>query len=240
MPKVGDVHTARISLRSIFGSESKYDPDFVDGTQSGSSASSSSNEYRLRSRAVLIWQTTPTIKVLVMSRFSQADVTSEDIRLFDNLTREYVLKRLIPVYDKTAYAGKRSIKAQAFANTREIKTVDTNLILIPTSLPDRWRYKVPEEYFPPEDLRYINHILHELDLENSKEHMKQIESLEHPRRLPSSEYPNDKDDNRSSSTSSSVPEGRSAFAMDCYFEKDGFMNEWLDHGELKGNLLNEY
>ena len=106
--------------------------------------------------------------------------------------------------------------------------------------PPWWRYKVPEEYFPPEDLRYINHILHELDLENSKEHMKQIESLEHPRRLPSSEYPNDKDDNRSSSTSSSVPEGRSAFAMDCYFEKDGFMNEWLDHGELKGNLLNEY
>ena len=232
-PKVGEIHTARIRMISLFGSESVFDSTGENQLKSSTSSSSSKNsDDRPPKRPILIWKTIPTIQVLVMSRFSGVNVADPNIRLFNHLTSEYVLKRLVPVFPKMSYGGKRSIAAITFKTGEQIKTIDTNLILIPITLPKKWRCKGASEFFPPKELFYVNEILRQISIEDSEEQNRYINAIDYSRGAPPGNYTNN-DDDTSSSTSSSIPKPRSAFVADIYWEKHSFLHQWLDRGESK-------
>jgi hypothetical protein len=234
-PKVGEIHTARIGMKSLFGAESKFDsaPDNLsESSSTSSSASSRKFDDHARPRPCVIWKTTPFIHVLVMARFSNADVADPNVQLFDNLTHEYVLKRLVPVSPKIPYNGRRSISARTTAVCEPLKIVDTNLILIPAAVPDKWKCKIVKEYFPVEELRYVNRIISEIQSEETEEQEKSLVANDYLR-SPKNDNINNQDDNSSSSASSSIPKTRRELVDDMHCKTNDYVNQWLDHGQSK-------
>jgi hypothetical protein len=223
-------------MASLFGRESNFDsaPGNLSELSSTSSSSSSRKfDDRPRPRPCVIWKTTPTIQVLVMSRFDDADVTDSNVRLFNHLTHEYVLKRLVAVSPKTQYGGRRSISAATTAVGVPMKTVNTNLILILITVPEKWKCKTVQEYFPIEELHYVNEILRQISSEDSEEQTKTIQAIDYPRPSSKNDDVNNQDDNSSSSVSSSLPKTRREFVDDIHCKKNDFVNQWLDHGQSK-------
>ncbi|CAF1505706.1 unnamed protein product [Adineta ricciae] len=238
-PKIGEIHTARISMVSLFGRLSNFDSETDNRSESSSTSSSSQKSSdHLPKRPCVIWNTEPTIQVLAMTRFGGADVADSNVRLFDHLTHEYVLKRLVAVSPKIPYGGRRSISARTKATDGPIKTVNTNLVLIPTFVPEKWKCKTVQEYFPFEELQYINEVLNQIRTEESKESDERLKIVQEMNHLQSSHSNNDhgrnQHDNNSSSSSSSLPRTRARFVEDLHWNKKDFVNKWLD------NVQNEY
>ena len=228
-PKVGEIHTARIGMKSLFGTESKFDT-----TSDSLSESSSSRKFddRARPRPCVIWKTIPFIQVLVMARFSNADVADPNVQLFDHLTHEYVLKRLVPVSLKRPYNGRRSISAKTTVVGEPLKTVNTNLILIPAAIPDKWKWKIVKEYFPAEELRYVNRIISGIQSEETEEQEKSLVANNYPC-SPKNDNINNHDNNSSSSASSSIPKTRRELVDEMHWKTTDYVNQWLDHGQSK-------
>lgn len=235
-PKVGEIHTARIGMKSLFGAESKFDTtsDSLSESSSSTSSSASSRKFddRARPRPCVIWKTTPFIQVLVMARFGNADVADPNVQLFDHLTHEYVLKRLVPVSPKRPYNGRRSISAKTTTVGEPLKTVNTNLILIPAAIPDKWKWKIVKEYFPAEELRYVNRIISGIQSEETEEQEKSLVANDYPC-SPNNDNINNQDNNSSSSASSSIPKTRRELVDDMHWKTNDYVNQWLDRGQSK-------
>lgn len=235
-PQIGEIHAARISIATLFGSDCNFDSNReLSPSESESSASSSSrkSEDRPRKRPIVIWKNKPTIKVLVMSRFSNVNVADSTIRLFNDLSHQYVVKRLIAVFPKPPYDGKRSIHVAAMNSGESVKTIDTNLILIPVNVPQKWKYKKSTEYLPVTELNYLNDLIRQIDIDDSLEQAKTIQSLIYPP-LPSPVNldADQHDDNNSSLTSSSLPIARNEFLHGIDDGKHEFIARWLDYGQF--------
>lgn len=216
-------------MASLFGPESNVDSTSENQSES-SSTSSKKAENRPKGRPCIIWKTSPTIQVLVMSKFDGKDVSDPDVQLFDHLSREYVLKRLITVAPKVPYGNRRSICAATKNTNTPIRSVDTNLILIPTVV-ENCQWKTAQEYFPPEELQYISQILLQIAFEEHQEEIKFFPTISYPQ-LNNSDLNNQEDDN--SSSASSLPKPRTEVIEYISREnKNNFVNEWLSDGQSK-------
>lgn len=232
-PQIGEIHMARIGIADLFGSECNFDANTgLSSSKSESSASSSSrkSEKRPRKGPTVIWKIHPTIQVLVMSRFSDVNVADSSVRLFNNLSHQYVIKRLVPVFPKPSYDGKRSIHVLAMNSGESVKTINTNLILIPVNIPKNWNYQKATEYLPVTELNYVNDLIRQINIDDSLEQAKAIQSIIYPP-LPSqvNQDADQHDDNDSSLTSSSLPIARNEFLHGIDDGKDEFIGRWLDY-----------
>ncbi|CAF1649544.1 unnamed protein product [Rotaria magnacalcarata] len=199
LPHVGEIHSLHISVAKLFETERDFESSSY-ASLNRSTASSTFSDHRSKKRPCLIWRTSPNIKVLVMSKFDNLDVTDRTISLFDHLPRDYVLKRLLAVYPKKPFGGRRAIAA--VTTTPPILTINTNMILVPTVVEKKRPWKPTREYFPREELDYINEIFLQMGNEDGAEQTKIIRHVNYP---PAYKCDDDDDetDNGSSSTSSS-------------------------------------
>lgn len=165
-----------------------------------------------------------------MSRFDALDVTDSNVRLFNHLTKEYVLRRLLSVYPKASFGGRRPITVATRAAHSPIKTIDTNLILIPTVIQDASKFLPVQEYLPIEELEYINDILREISIKEADEQAKEIRQIVHST---ATAYPQDQQErtNSSSSSSSSIPQIRSRIIENMPLSNNDLVNQWLDNGQ---------
>lgn len=164
-----------------------------------------------------------------MSRFDGADVTNPNVRLFEHLPMEHVLKKLVAVHPKPSYGGRRSVAAATRSSIDPMKTIDTNLILIPVSAKVPRRWKVAREYFPAHELEYINELIFQIAEDDRMEQSRIIQQLNPPPMLNEKEAIEEEDD---TSSSSSIPTRRSE---SIYIERknDDFINTWLNNSKWK-------
>jgi hypothetical protein len=142
------------------------------------------------------------------------------------------LKRLLAVYPKNPFGGRRSIVATKTRTTAlPILTTNTNMILIPTVDDSHKPWKRAEECFPRDELEYINKILLEIAIEENEEQAKNIEEARnHPRECNTDDH--NKNDN-SSSSASSLPRARIDFMENINLNKNDRIKKWLNDGEYK-------
>lgn len=227
-PTVGEIHCLQISITELFHDESNFDSCVSDQSKSSSSSSSSSKSAGRRTkRPCVIWRTHPDLQVLVMSRFAGVDVSDPSVRLFEHLPQEYVLKKLIAVYPKAPYGGRRSITAATRSSVKPIETMNTNLILMPVSIKKPKAWKVALEYFPTRELEYIAELIFQLVDEERVEQMKTIQQLNPPPPIDENEII---EQQLSTSSSSSLPTMRSQ-PIHSEYRKDEFIRLWLNDGK---------
>ena len=236
-PQIGEIHMARIGIADLFESECNFDANTgLSSSKSESSASSSSSrksEEQPRKRPTVIWKINPTIQVLVISRFSNVNVADPSVRLFNDLSHQYVIKRLVPVFPKPPYDGKRSIHVVAMNSGESVKTINTNLILIPVNVPKNWKYRKATEYLPVTELNYVNDLIRQINIDDSLEQAKTIQSIIYqPLRSLVNQDADQHDDNDSSLTSSSLPIARNEFFHGIEDGKHEFIGRWLDYGQF--------
>ena len=219
-------------MESVFGGPSDFDLPCGNPSESSSASSTSSkeNEDRACKRPCVIWKTTPTVQVLIMSRFSGVDVSDPNVRLFNHLTHEYVLNRLLAVFPKAPYGRRRSVHPLTKATNVPMETVNTNLILIPINVPKTWKPDDGREYFPVDELHYINELLHQISIEDSEKQRTFIEEINYLPPCPYNDNASNEDDNKSSSASSILPKTRTELVEDIRWKTNDFVNEWVENG----------
>ena len=164
-----------------------------------------------------------------MSRFDGVDVTNPNVRLFEHLPMEHVLKKLIAMHPKPPYGGRRSVAAATRSSINPVKTIDTNLILIPVSVEEPRRWEVARESFPAHELEYINELIFQIAEDDRMEQSRIIRQLNPPPTINEKEAIEEEDD---ASSSSSLP---TRWSESIYIERKqyDFINTWLNNSKLK-------
>ncbi|CAF4961543.1 unnamed protein product, partial [Rotaria magnacalcarata] len=229
LPHVGEIHSLHISVVKLFETECDFESASY-ASLNRSTASSTFSDHRSKKRPRLIWRTFPNIKVLVMSKFDNLDVTDRTISLFDHLPRDYVLKRLLAVYPKKPFGGRRAIAA--VTTTPPILTINTNMILVPTVVEKKGPWKPAREYFPREELDYINEIFLQMGNEDGAEQTKIIQQVNYPAAYMCDDDGDETGNGSSSASSSYLPRVRTGFMENMNLNENDRIQQWLNDGVI--------
>ena len=134
------------------------------------------------------------------------------------------------MHDKKPLGDRRTIRAATKKPQASISTFGTYLILIPTYNDDWSDYKTSFEYFPVEELRYIDTILLQIRIEESNEYRKILDELP-PVPVSNNNDDDDIDKDDKSSLGSSLSYMRAIEWTENYSDKNFFIQKWINDGK---------
>ncbi|CAF1168316.1 unnamed protein product [Rotaria sordida] len=156
LPIVGNIYWFRQSVHDAFGLRSNESTDsssFLLITNSSSRSSSSKKRNRAKHRPCLVRKITEEyIELFMITTFHKNDPS--DPIVLEGLTRDYLLKRLIPISPETDFTETRQILVKRTPNSDFTKK--GYLVLVPIRKPISTRYYGPSMgYIETDDLLYI-------------------------------------------------------------------------------------
>lgn len=162
-----------------------------------------------------------------MSKFDDIDISDQNISFFDDLPRQYILKRLLGVHPKQSFEQRRSVIAARIPDGLPIRTTNTYLVLIPVTVEHMDKWKHAKEYFPQQELIYINDILLQLAKEEADDQLRIIAATNPP--LMNNVNVESQSDNTASS-SSSLPKVRTNFVeFNNIWNRNDLVKQWLNN-----------
>jgi hypothetical protein len=211
-------------------------------SSSTGSSLSSSQQKSPTPRPCLVWDVKEDeIQILAMTTFNGNDPKDED-KVFPELERNFLLKRLLATSSTSTLPDKASIDLRkVFCKSTSIR--NCYLILVPTlkSLKDDWynsRHKKESlGSFGINEMLCINQLLKDISVQAVVQAVAQasLREAERIRQLYSEgpkEDGDDKNHHKSSSNSLDIPHHRvDPFIDDINFDKDSYVQEWLDESE---------
>ncbi|CAF1238469.1 unnamed protein product [Rotaria sordida] len=156
LPIVGNIYWFRQSVHEVFGltsNESTDSSSFLLITNSSSRSSSSKKRNRAKHRPCLVRKITEEyIELFIITTFHKNNPS--DPIVLEGLTRDYLLKRLIPISPETDFTETRQILVKRTPNSDFTKK--GYLVLVPIRKPISTRYYGPSMgYIETDDLLYI-------------------------------------------------------------------------------------
>ncbi|CAF1199494.1 unnamed protein product [Rotaria sordida] len=215
-------------------------------TSSSTASLSSSQQKSPTPRPCLVWDVKEDeIQILAMATFNGNDPKDED-KVFPELERDFLLKRLLAVSSTLTLPDKASIDFQkVFCKSTSIR--NCYLILVPTlkSLKDDWYNSMHKKEslgsFGINEMLYINQLLKDISIQAVTQAVAQA-SLREAERIRQfySEGPkedgDDKNHHKSSSNSLDLQYHRGdPFIDDINFDKDSCVQQWLDDISIHNN-----
>jgi hypothetical protein len=225
-PLFGEIRRVRYSIEKLFGETADALSSLNSSVISSSSSTNSETKSREKKRTCIVWSTKPFIQVLLTSRFDGLNLDDPKV-VFGNLSKDYVMNRIIPVHPKSAVSGRRPIKVQLKPEHKgKVYFQDTNLLLMLVTIPNKENLYPPvPELISSTDLEYIGHVLLEIAKEEVEDNIKSL-GMNHP----SSVGVKNEEAGNNSSEDDSISIRRN-FSDENFFYKMNRTQNWVDHSK---------
>ncbi len=223
-PLFGEIRRVRYSIEKLFGETADALSSLNSSVISSSSSTNSETKSREKKRTCIVWSTKPFIQVLLTSRFDGLNLDDPKV-VFGNLSKDYVMNRIIPVHPKSAVSGRRPIKVQLKPEHKgKVYFQDTNLLLMLVTIPNKENLYPPvPELISSTDLEYIGHVLLEIAKEEVEDNIKSL-GMNHSSSVGVKNE--EASDNSSEDDSISI---RRNFSDENFFYKMNRTQNWVDH-----------